>query len=54
VVERAHPEVELRHLEILRGFLGADVIGQVRSYESAPGVGAALVEFELEEAIARA
>jgi aromatic ring-opening dioxygenase catalytic subunit (LigB family) len=46
VVERAHPEAGLRHLEMLRGFLGSDVPGQVLCYEQAPGVGAALVAFE--------
>jgi aromatic ring-opening dioxygenase catalytic subunit (LigB family) len=46
VVERAHPEAELRHLEVLRGFLGGDVAGQVLCYEPGPGVGAALVAFE--------
>ena len=49
VVERAHPEAELRHLEVLRGFLGSDVPGQVLCYESAPGLGAALVAFETAE-----
>jgi aromatic ring-opening dioxygenase catalytic subunit (LigB family) len=42
---KAHPEASLRHLEVLRGFLGADVPGEVRSYESGPGVGTALVAF---------
>ncbi len=43
--ERAHPEAELRHLELLRGFLGSDVAGEVKSYESSPGMGGALIEF---------
>jgi aromatic ring-opening dioxygenase catalytic subunit (LigB family) len=46
IVERAHPEAGLRHLEVLRGFLGGDVPGQVLCYEPGPGVGAALVAFE--------
>jgi aromatic ring-opening dioxygenase catalytic subunit (LigB family) len=46
VVERAHPEANLRHLEFLRGFLGSDVPGQVLCYEPGPGVGAALAVFE--------
>ena len=48
---RAQPEAGLRHLEVLRGFLGADVPGEVRCYEGGPGVGAALVEFALHEAV---
>jgi 3,4-dihydroxyphenylacetate 2,3-dioxygenase len=44
----AQPEARLRHLELLRGMLGADVPGVVRAYEAAPGMGAALVEFALE------
>jgi len=47
VRERAQPEAELRHLEVLRGFLGSDVPGVLRCYEASPGVGSALVEFEL-------
>ena len=47
VIERAHPEAALRHLALLRGILGADVRGEVRSYEAGPGVGAALVVFEV-------
>lgn len=46
--EAVHVEGELRHLEVLRGFLGSDVAGDVRCYESGPGVGAALVAFPLE------
>jgi aromatic ring-opening dioxygenase catalytic subunit (LigB family) len=46
VVERAHPEAELRHLEVLRGFLPGDVPGEVLCYEPGPGVGAALMAFE--------
>ena len=47
VQEKAQPEAGLRHLEVLRGFLGSDVPGEVLCYEPAPGVGAALVEFEV-------
>jgi aromatic ring-opening dioxygenase catalytic subunit (LigB family) len=46
VVERAHPEADLRHLDFLRGFLGSDVQAQVLCYESGPGVGGALAAFE--------
>ena len=49
VIERARPEAGLRHLEVLRGFLGHDARGIVRCYESGPGVGAALIEFVLAE-----
>lgn len=48
VLERAQPEAGLLHLEVLRGFLGADRPGTVLCYESGPGVGAALVEFAVE------
>jgi aromatic ring-opening dioxygenase catalytic subunit (LigB family) len=40
-------ENELRHFEILHGYLGADVRGDVRCYEPSPGVGAALVAFDV-------
>ena len=40
-------EGELRHLEILRGFLGADVSGDLRCYEAGSGMGAALMAFEV-------
>jgi len=46
-LERAHPDAELRHLDILRGVLGGDVPGEVLAYEPAPGVGAALVAFDV-------
>ena len=42
-------EGELRHLEILRGFVGPDARGDVRCYEPTPGVGAALVAFDVME-----
>ena len=44
--EKAQPEAGLLHLEVLRGFLGGDVPGTLCCYESGPGVGAALMEFE--------
>jgi len=47
VIERAHPDAGLRHLALLRGILGADVRGEVLSYEAGPGVGSALVAFEV-------
>jgi len=43
---KAQPEAGLLHLEVLRGFLGDDVRGTLLCYESGPGVGAALMEFE--------
>lgn len=47
VIERAHPDAGLAHLDVLRGFLGADLPGTLLAYEGARGVGAALVAFEL-------
>jgi len=47
VVERAQPEAGLRHLALLRGFLDADVHGEVLCYEAGPGMGAALVAFDV-------
>lgn len=44
---QAQPEAALRHLEVLRGFLGADLPGKVLAYDALPGVGAALVEFSI-------
>jgi len=44
-LERVQPETGLRHLEVLRGFLGEDVAGRVLAYEASPGAGQALVEF---------
>jgi len=46
LAEKAQPEAGLLHLEVLRGFLGGDVPGTLLCYESGPGVGAALMEFE--------
>jgi aromatic ring-opening dioxygenase catalytic subunit (LigB family) len=48
---QAHPEAGLRHLEVLRGFLGADLAGEVLCYESGPGMGAALVAFPVTGAV---
>jgi aromatic ring-opening dioxygenase catalytic subunit (LigB family) len=48
--ERAKPEAELRHLALLRGFLGGDVAGKLLAYERGPGVGAVLMEFPLSSA----
>jgi aromatic ring-opening dioxygenase catalytic subunit (LigB family) len=49
VLERAKPEAGLKHLDVLRGFLGADLPGKVLAYESAPGMGAVLASFALAE-----
>jgi aromatic ring-opening dioxygenase catalytic subunit (LigB family) len=49
LAKQAQPEAGLRHLEVLRGFLGEGVAGEVRCYQPAPGVGAALIEFEIVE-----
>lgn len=46
-VARAKPQAGLRHLELLRGYLGADLRGQVLAYEAQPGIGAALVSFAM-------
>lgn len=51
LAERAQPEAGLKHLEVLRGFLLSDAPGRVRCHESSPGVGAALIEFELRAAV---
>src|SRR5262245_64725778 len=50
-LSQAHPEAGLRHLEVLRGFLGADLAGEVLCYESGPGMGAALVAFPVTGAV---
>jgi aromatic ring-opening dioxygenase catalytic subunit (LigB family) len=47
LAEKAMPEAGLLHLEVLRGFLGGDVPGALLAYEAGPGVGAALMEFDL-------
>ncbi len=45
---RAHPEANLRHLEVLRGFLMLESsTGHVLEREQLPGIGTALVEFPL-------
>ena len=47
--EKAVPEANLHHLEVLRGFLLMDTArGDVLEYENSPGIGTALVEFPLE------
>ncbi len=51
LAHKAQPDAGLRHLEVLRGFVG-DGAGEVRGYQPAPGVGAALIEFELAEVAA--
>ena len=48
LLEKAHPDAGLRHLEVLRGFLLADRPGRVIEHESSPGVGTALAEFALD------
>lgn len=48
---KARPEAELRHLEVLRGFLlQGSARGDVLEHETSPGIGTALVEFPLEVA----
>lgn len=47
---KAEAEAGLRHLEVLRGYLGEDRAGVLACYEPSPGVGAALMEFTLEPA----
>jgi aromatic ring-opening dioxygenase catalytic subunit (LigB family) len=49
LTKQAQPEAGLRHLEVLHGFLGEGAAGEVRCYQAAPGVGAALIEFEIVE-----
>lgn len=47
--ERARPEADLLHLEVLRGFLVLESArGDVLEHETSPGIGTALVEFQLE------
>ena len=52
LLEKARPEADLRHLEVLRGFLLADLRGRVLEHETSPGLGIALVEFPLDPAMA--
>ena len=49
LIEKAQPEAELRHLEVLRGFLTDGVPGELLCYEALPGVGAALMVFPIAE-----
>jgi aromatic ring-opening dioxygenase catalytic subunit (LigB family) len=49
--DRVQVEAGLRHLEILRGFLGEDVRADLRCYEPGPGAGAALLEFAVPGAV---
>ena len=53
-LERAQPDAGLRHLEVLRGFLGGAGAGTVECYEASPGVGAALLRFDLAVPASRA
>jgi aromatic ring-opening dioxygenase catalytic subunit (LigB family) len=48
LLEKAHPDAGLRHLEVLRGFLLGDRPGRVIEHESSPGLGTVLAEFVLE------
>lgn len=52
LAEHAKPEAGLRHLAVLRGFLGTDAAGELLAYERAPGVGAVLMEFPLPVGVA--
>ena len=45
---RAQPEGALRHLAILRGLVGADRPGRILCHEPGYGIGAALIEFEVD------
>jgi aromatic ring-opening dioxygenase catalytic subunit (LigB family) len=47
ITERAMPEADLMHLEVLRGFLRADLSAELLAYENAPGIGTALMEIPL-------
>jgi aromatic ring-opening dioxygenase catalytic subunit (LigB family) len=47
ILRRAKPEANLRHLDVIHGFVGGAVRGDVINYEPGPGVGAALVAFDL-------
>ena len=48
LLEKAHPDAGLRHLEVMRGFLLGDRPGRVVEHESSPGLGTALAEFVLD------
>ena len=45
--DRVRPEVKLRHLDVLRGLVGAGTAGVVLCYEQSPGAGAALIDFPI-------
>ena len=47
LLDKARPDAALRHLEVLRGFLIADLPGRVLEHESSPGLGTVLAEFLL-------
>ena len=47
LADKARPEAGLRHLDVLHGFLGGEARGELKCYESSPGIGAALVEFPI-------
>jgi len=49
VLEKAKPDAGLRHLDVIRGFLGADLPATVHAYEASPGVGAVFASFVLPE-----
>jgi aromatic ring-opening dioxygenase catalytic subunit (LigB family) len=48
LLEKAQPEAQLHHLEVMRGFLLGDLRGRVLEHETSPGLGTALVEFPLD------
>lgn len=48
LLEKSKPDAELRHLEVMRGFLLGDLPGRVIEHEQSPGIGTALVEFALD------
>lgn len=50
LLDQAQPVAGLRHFDVMRGFLGDDRPGTVRSYESGPGMGGALIAFDLDPA----
>src|SRR5689334_13086276 len=46
--KRAQPEGGLRHLAVLRGLIGSDRPGRVLCHEPGPGMGTALIEFDID------
>ena len=48
LLEKSKPDADLRHLEVLRGFLLGDLPGRVLEHEQSPGIGTALIEFALD------